>query len=199
MNLESILRSELNRFATKVEGGLDILETGCIRFADEKYHTGDGWSTLLFAQYVRDHEGSFHSVDLSTRTAKEVLEKYDVGEYARFHEGYSIDVLSGMVANAYAVAEKTNSGQVLLGGDGFVDVLFLDSDNDGELILHEFMVGSRMLRSPGLVIVDDVDLESATVRKGNCIVPWLKERGTKYTIRKRHGDGFSTGVLVFEV
>ena len=200
MRLEEILKRELDVFKAKHQlEDLDILETGCIRFADETYHPNDGWSTVFFAEYVGEFEGSFHSVDLDTKAAKKVLAGRKLDPYARFHEGHSIDVLSGMVANAYAVAKKNNRGQVTLGGDGFLDVLFLDSANDATLILSEFLVASRILRTPGLVIVDDVDQDAETVFKGDGIVPWLVSRGTEFTIQKRHGDSYSTGVLVFEV
>ncbi len=200
MNLAQILKRELDVFKAKHQlETLDILETGCIRFADEQYHPNDGWSTVAFAEYVCEFEGTFHSVDLDTKAAREVLTGRALNTYVRFHEGHSIDVLTGMVANAYANAKKNSRSQVMLGGVGFIDVAFLDSQNNSDLILHEFLVVSRMMRSPGLVIVDDVDLESQEVVKGHGIIPWLDSRGTQYAIQKRHGDDYSTGVLVFEV
>ena len=52
---------------------LDILETGTIRNTGEEYRTGDGWSTLAFAEDVLSNGGSLTSIDLDTTHAEKVL------------------------------------------------------------------------------------------------------------------------------
>lgn len=209
-HLSEILKTELARLrervwvetdATTANVALDILETGTIRNTGENYHVNDGWSTLTFAEEVREHGGHLTAIDLDVSAAREVLTARDLTSrpLVTFWEGHSIDVLSGILANAYGNAEKTNTGDLILGGDGFVDVAFLDSDNDGGLILHEYLIVLRMVRSPGLIMVDDVDMDSTGVTKGHQIVPWLDAHGTPYRLEKRHGDGYETGVLVIEV
>lgn len=200
MHLSEILTAELDAFragAGVVE--LDILETGTIRNVGENYRINDGWSTLTFAQYVDEHGGSVTSIDLDISSADKVLREHGVRESATLIEGYSVEILAGMVANAYARASRVAKGVIAPGGEGFADVVFLDSDNDGALILHEFMVARCIVRTPGLIMVDDVDLDSDGVVKGHKIVPWLESRGTSYRLEKRHGDDYTTGVLVIEV
>jgi predicted O-methyltransferase YrrM len=80
-----------------------------------------------------------------------------------------------------------------------VDVVLLDGANDAQRTLDEFLVARKILRSPGLIIVDDVDMSSQEVVKGHLLVPHLDSEGIPYRIVTREGDGFSTGVLVFRV
>ena len=161
---------------------LDIVETGSIRGEGDEYQANDGWSTLLFAEQIRNDGGRFVSVDLDTAAAGRVLTAHGVREHVELIEGHSIDVLARML----------HGGQRL-------DVAFLDSDNDAALILHEYLIAHLMVRSPGLILVDDVDLESTGVVKGHALIPWLDRQGQPYQMLTRTGDGYSTGVLVIEV
>lgn len=208
-HLSEILKDELAtlRDRMRVEAGsktaetveLDILETGTIRNTAENYRVNDGWSTLTFAEEVANQGGSLVAIDLDVSAAREVIEGRGLDLRVTFFEGHSIDVLSGMLANAYGGAKRTSGGKLTLGGSGFADVAFLDSDNNAALILHEYLIVKRMVRSPGLIMVDDVDMSSADVVKGHEIVKWLERDGTPYRLQKRHGDGYETGVLIIEV
>jgi predicted O-methyltransferase YrrM len=209
MHLSEILKTELAKLRDRMraEGGattadtveLDIVETGTIRNPGDAYRVNDGWSTLTFAEEVAEQGGTLTAIDLDVSAAEGVLSARGLLEGVTFFEGHSIDILPGMLANAYARAKKANDGHVFLGGDGFVDVAFLDSDNDAALILHEYLIVKRMVRSPGLIMVDDVDVDSTGVVKGHQIVPWLEREGTPYRTEMRHGDGYRTGVLIIEV
>lgn len=203
MHLSEILNAELAKLrgrSTAFEGNpLDILETGTIRNTGENYRVNDGWSTLTFAEDVAECGGSLTAIDLDVSAAQEVIRAHELERHVTFHQGHSIDVLSGILANAYGNAKKNSKGQLILGGVGFVDVAFLDSDNDAGLILHEYLLVNRIMRSPGLIMVDDVDLTSEVVMKGHGLVPWLAARGIPYRTEIRHGDGYQTGVLVIEV
>ena len=209
MHLSEILKTELAKLRDRmrVDGGattadaveLDIVETGTIRNPGEAYRINDGWSTLTFAEEVAEQGGRLTAIDLDVSAARDVLSVHGLMDGVTFFEGHSIDALSGMLANAYGNAKKTNKGQLLLGGDGFADVVFLDSDNAAGLIFHEYLIAKRLVRSPGLIIVDDVDMTSDVVIKGHQLIPWLDAHGTPYRLEKRHGDGYETGVLVIEV
>lgn len=174
MDLNEIVRRELATF-----GGQSIVETGTIRGEGDQYRTGDGWSTVAFAEHIRDHGGSVTSIDLDVSTAKKVLAEHDLDGYVNLIEGHSIQVLARLLA----------------AGSHF-DMILLDSDNDAQLILHEYLIASAMLQHPGILMVDDVDLESEMVMKGHQIVPWLDREGMPYEIVQRDCDGYTTGVLV---
>lgn len=182
MDFQGIIRRELAALADRIgRATLDIVETGTIRGAGDEYRTGDGWSTVAFAEHVYNHGGTFTSIDLDVSTARAVLagnaDRLD--RYVALVEGHSIEVLTG-----YAVE-----------GLRF-DVVSLDSDNDAQLILDEYLITSTMLRRPGLLIVDDVDLDSLLVTKGHKVVPWLDHTGVPYGIVQRDAGGYTTGVLI---
>jgi hypothetical protein len=186
-HLSKLLAAELDAFRAKTgRKNLSILETGSIRNTGEEYHQNDGWSTLTFALQVADHGGSFTSVDLDIDAAETVLTRHGVREHVNLVRGHSIDVLAGYLSHR----EDTR--------DTF-DVVLLDSENDASLIMHEFLLVKRMLSIPALILVDDVELNSATVVKGHQLVPWLQAAGIPYRVETRTGDGYSTGVLVFEL
>lgn len=181
MDLHGIIRAELAAHAERVgREALDIVETGTIRGADEgQYRTGDGWSTVAFAEWTRDHGGTFTSIDLDVSTARTVLADRSLDQHARLVEDHSISALAAIAAGGLRV-----------------DVALLDSDNDAQLILHEYLIAEAMLRRPGLLLVDDVDLESALVVKGHHLVPWLDNEGVPYEIVARDAGGYTTGVLI---
>lgn len=191
-HLSEILKAELERLRERVGGvadgrpalALNILETGTIRNTGEAYQVNDGWSTLTFAQDVKAHGGSYTGIDLDVSAAVEVLKARKLIKYATFMEGHSIEVLSLLLADSGDLERY--------------DVIFLDSDNDASLILHEYLIARQMVRSPGLIMVDDVDPRSTDVVKGHGLLPRLEAHGTPYRLEIRHGDGYETGVLVIE-
>lgn len=200
-HLSEILKSELAKLRERIvatgtsadpDASLDILETGTIRNTGEAYRVNDGWSTLTFAEDVHASGGNLVAIDLDVSAAREVLEARGLADVVVLREGHSIDVLSEMLAGI------GNLGKYYDTPDSY-NVAFLDSDNDAGLILHEYLIVKRMVRSPGLIMVDDVDMDSSGVTKGHQIVPWLDAHGTPYRLEKRHGDGYETGVLVIEV
>jgi predicted O-methyltransferase YrrM len=78
------------------------------------------------------------------------------------------------------------------------DVAYLDSDNDAQLILHEYFLARHLVKKGGLIMVDDVDMDSPVVLKGHAVVPWLDQHGIPYTIQTRTGDKLKTGVLTMQ-
>jgi len=186
MHLSEILTAELSAFRARHGlDRLDIIETGTIRNTGEAYRINDGWSTLTFVDHVSDDGGTYLGIDLNVDAAVAVLKDHGLIHQAEFMQGHSIDVLSGLLGEG--------------GNAAMFDVAFLDSDNDSGLILHEYLIVSRLMNSPGLIMVDDVDPDSTGVVKGHQIIPWLDAHGTPYRLEKRHGDGYETGVLIIEV
>jgi len=164
---------------------LDIVETGTIRNTGEAYRINDGWSTLTFVEEVAANGGSYLGIDLNVDAAVAVLKERGLIDHAYFMQGHSLEVLAGLLA------ESADLGRF--------DVAFLDSDNDSGLILHEYLIVSRLMNSPGLIMVDDVDPDSTGVVKGHQIIPWLAAHAVPFRLEKRHGDGYTTGVLIIEV
>lgn len=186
MHLSGILLAELAALrARRGTDALHIVETGTIRNVGEQYRINDGWSTLTFAQHVAEHGGRLVAIDLDTSAAEQVLTGAGLlTSRVNLVQRDSRDELRGMAQHPDIIT---------------FDVAFLDSDNDPELIFDEFRLVGPMMTSPGLIMVDDVDMDSTGVVKGHKLVPHLDEAGIPYRIVKRHGDGYTTGVLIIEV
>lgn len=174
MRMQEIITRELSRLS----GPLITLETGSIRSTQPEYESGDGWSTLAFARYAKGNGGSFTSIDMDTCAAEEVLKEHSLREVVDLREGNSLDVLPDVVK------EK-----------GAFDVVLLDSDNDPNLIMDEFFLVRPALCSGSVLLVDDVDLTSPSVRKGHKILPFLQQQGYAPDIITRYGNSFTTGVM----
>lgn len=159
---------------------LNILETGTIRNTEEEYHTGDGWSSLAFAEDVETNGGSLTSIDLDISHAQKVLGDRDLLAGVHLLTGYSIDVMGRMLA-------KKNR----------YEVIFLDSDNDAQLILHELMLARLMSRKGTLLMLDDIDLSgNSDAVKGLRAIPYLEAAGIDYKILDRDGGTHRTGFCV---
>lgn len=180
MHMHEIVEAEIAAYRQQFDhqGELYILETGTIRQDTEAHRQGDGWSTLAFAREVQARGGHVTSIDLHVETAQGVLEREGVADLVKLQRGYSIDMMAAMAA----------------WGELF-DVILLDSENDAQLILHEYMLARQLLRRPGLILVDDVVPGSSTVVKGQQLLPWLDAAALAYRITPRTGGGVHSGVL----
>lgn len=188
MHMHRILQGRLADFRNRhypdnPDAGLAILETGTIRVDSEAHRQGDGWSTEAFARDCLGRgEGSVTSIDLDVSVADRVLTRLspNLRSLVTLRQGHSIEWMAAML----------EAGQKF-------DVILLDSDNDPLLILHEYMLAEKLLRRPGLILVDDVVPGSATIRKGGLLLPWLdRERPARdFTVTRRTGNGFTSGVL----
>lgn len=159
---------------------LSILETGTIRQEAEEYRWNDGWSTVTFAENVRDYGGSLISIDLDVAAADRVLTRLGLRDLVTLIEHDSVRTLSGM------------------GGASF-DVVLLDSDNDADLIMNEYELAKPLVNTPGVIIVDDVVPGSPHVVKGHKLVPYLDAHLFPYRLETRTGRGYSTGMLIMDV
>lgn len=187
-HMHRIIENELQLFRNRFypdrpDAGLAILETGTIRVDSEAHRQGDGWSTEAFARDCMGRaEGTVTSIDLDTSVADRVLTRLspNLRSLVTLRQGYSIEWMASM----------------LEAGQRF-DVILLDSDNDPTLILHEYMLAEKLLRRPGLILIDDVVPGSTAIRKGELLVPWLeRERPHReFVINQRTGNGFTSGVL----
>lgn len=181
--MNELLIQELD--ALRARRGYDelaILETGCIRVEDPSYRDSDGWSTLAFAGYTQTHGGTLTSIDLDTSVAKRVLENEGVGSRTTFIEGYSIEQLAQLVASKREF-----------------DVIMLDTENDAQLILHEYLVAKRLVSPGGLIIFDDIDMSNMSgAVKGHAVVPWLDGEGVVYRMEQRVSDQYVTNMVFMD-
>ncbi len=181
MRMHEILTAELGALREKLGRPLTVVETGSVRSTDPLYSDDDGWSTLTLAAAAQHHGDRVTSIDLDTTAAAALLAEHHLDGAVELIRGHSIEVLAGMLAVGRSA-----------------DAVLLDSDNDPALILHEFMLARWMMRRVGIILVDDVDPGSDTVRKGHLLVPHLTAEGVDFRMQRRAGPRHSTGVLIVE-
>ena len=141
-----------------------IVETGTIRIRGEKGLLGDGHSTLKFADYCSKFGGKLYSLDIDPE---------------------AIALSSWMVSRKYPNVEvnviHSDSVAFLESFDEPIDVLYLDSANDANLILNEAKAALPHLHPESIVLIDDCFCEelkkSYDIEKGDLVIPFLEEHG----------------------
>lgn len=178
-----VLNNEIEKL-TEVLGRREvrILETGCIRCADEPHRIGDGWSTLTFATYVQENGGRATSVDLDTSSAATVLKKNGLTGYADLVQGDSLAYLDSLVA-----------------ADRQFDMILLDSASDPEHILREWDRAVQMVGHPGVILIDDVQHDAETCgTKGSLIIERLARNGVAFRGLKRWSGFAWIGMMAID-
>ena len=147
---------------------LTIVETGTIRHRDYGYGL-DGHSTLLWAWYVTEHGGRLFSIDndpKAVEVCREILTEkgYDVG-----------------ADSCISIIESDSVEWLRLASEKFpepIDLLYLDSANDADLILAEAQAIEPHLGPGTIILIDDVNEDThPEVQKGSKVLPYLKEQG----------------------
>lgn len=136
-----------------------IVETGTIRDTSEAFEQGDGHSTRFIAEWVRHNGGLFYSIDTDIKVAAKYLFECDLRSSVQLKEGYSTDVLPTI--------EK-------------IDFAYLDSANDADNCLAEFLIVWDKVTSGGCVMVDDCNEASVELLKGDKLMPYLREHNIEY-------------------
>lgn len=178
-----VLNDEIEKL-TEVLGQreLRILETGCIRSAEEPHRIGDGWSTLTFATYVKENGGRTTSVDLDTSQASKVLGREKLTGYATLVQADSLAFLDSLVA-----------------GDSVFDMILLDSASDPEHILREWERAVQMVGHPGVILIDDVQHDAETCgTKGSLIIERLARNGVGFRGLKRWSGHAWIGMMAID-
>lgn len=178
MHLHDVFDGVLERFNAATD--VSVIETGTIRGNREQDFTGDGWSTLYFAN-------TFHetvSIDLDVSVAISVLRADGLLDRVELIQGDTrIELPKLMESNRQ------------------FDIVFLDSDNNADLIFDEFQIARLMTKPRGLIVIDDVELPDTSfgALKGLRVIEFLAERSIPYALHVRMGwNGYRTGVLVVE-
>jgi predicted O-methyltransferase YrrM len=141
-----------------------IVETGTIRAFGDAGLIGDGHSTLKFADYCSKFGGKVYSVDIDPE---------------------AVALSSWMVSRKYPDVEvnviHSDSVAFLESFDEPIDVLYLDSDNDANLILNEAKAALGCLHEDSIILIDDcfceVKKETHGIQKGDLAIPFLEENG----------------------
>ena len=140
-----------------------IVETGTIRNHLDTYKYGDGHSTLKFAEFVSRLGGELYSVDIDPMAV--VVSKALVGK--EFSD--SMESIHIIESDSVAFLESFEKP---------IDVLYLDSDNDANLILNEAKAALVCLHEESIILIDDCFNENEYhVEKGSLAIPFLEENG----------------------
>ena len=116
---------------------LEIIETGTFDGKDDASRAGNGWSTWYIAKFVKEHAGDFSSID----NRPEITE----AAYTRLKQ----DEL-----DTYVDLMTTDSRDHLWNRHLPIDFAYLDSLDD-VINLSEYLLVTRLLRRPALVVIDD--------------------------------------------
>ena len=119
---------------------------------------------LKFADYCSKFGGMVYSVDIDSE---------------------AVALSSWMVSRKYPDVEvnviHSDSVAFLESFDEPIDVLYLDSDNDANLILNEAKAALCNLHSESIVLIDDCfsaeRKETHKIEKGDLVIPFLEENG----------------------
>ena len=178
MHLHDVFDVIFERFNARTD--VHVLETGTIRDSAHKGFVGDGWSTLYFGNTFRETV----SIDLDISVACGVLRAEKLLD--------RVDLIQGDTRIELPKLMESNRQ---------FDIVFLDSDNNADLIFDEFQIARQMTKSRGLIVIDDVELPDTTfgALKGSRVIAWLVEHRVPFTLHERSGwNGYRTGVLVVE-
>jgi len=163
MPLRSPTFNALFSLMSEMEDPLTIVETGTIRNHLPNFAKGDGHSTLHFTKYVYDFGGEFYSVDIDP-IAVVVSTMVCTKEYPS-----AMDNVHIIESDSVAFLESFEKP---------IDVLYLDSANDAELILNEAKAALCHLHPESLLLIDDCFNENDYhVEKGSLAIPFLEENG----------------------
>lgn len=153
------IKSRLAETSQRLGKPLRIVETGTIRNTAPEYETGDGHSTIVFANYVKDNGGTFYTIDIETSVSEKYLSMVGLSGYVNIISGYSTTALNDF---------------------DLIDFAYLDSANDAKNTLDEFLIAWPKITNGGCVMVDDCNEKSVELHKGDLLMPYLRENGITY-------------------
>jgi predicted O-methyltransferase YrrM len=156
----SVMIEKIKKLKSETGRQLVILETGCIRNISEQYIEGDGHSTRHIAEFITND--IFYSVDLSTKICRQYLADLGLLSKVRLVESDSLEFLKRF--------------------RNIIDIAYLDSDNNSELIFKEYMLVLPKMNKGGFIIIDDAIPDSENVVKCHKVLPDIIEKGFNHEI-----------------
>lgn len=160
-----------------IEGrSVKILETGTIRA--RSWGESDGHSLLKFADHVWKYGGSVISIDNKAQScdlARSMIKEMYSGKYNDL--AITADLNQIQVVHSDSVEYLNQYSEQ-------IDILYLDSANNADLILAEAKAAMGNLHSKSLILIDDVnDVTHREVQKGSKVIPYLLDNGWEIVIR----------------
>ena len=155
--------SELNKVCQRIKKPLTIVETGTIRNSTEAYEPTDGHSTKYISEWIRDNEPltDFYSIDLDTSACLK----------------YMVEL--GLIQHVELIQSDSRAALVQLIN---IDFAYLDSGNDAELIMQEFLIVWPKLTRGGCIVIDDCNTDRADLLKGDLLIPYVIENDLRFNI-----------------
>ena len=130
------LKVALEILHTFRKGNVTIVETGTTRGALGGGVVGDGWATLAFGWYCKKYGGEVYTIDILKEAIDECME---------ITKQYK-DVINYVVGD---------SAKFLSNFDKHIDLLYLDSADDPQIIHNELLSVYDRLTDDTLVLIDD--------------------------------------------
>ena len=152
----------------KLSRPIVIVETGCLRRSEPENEALDGWSTLYFARWVKEHPGSkFFSVDNDMEHIRVAMVKLNeegvLGDFPLFTLGESVGFLTGF------------------GGD--IDFAYLDSCDGWDHGADEFRAAES--HNAKLIVMDDYIGKVVTAEKYARDHGWDVKQEGRFTVMRR--------------
>ena len=143
--------TKIFQYLDKIEGPINIVETGCLRIKDN--FKGDGQSTLLFDKYTqyRGGKSKVYTVDINPK-ATEVC-KSVVSDNVEIHTGDSVKYLTELMPKL----KKQNEKISLFYLDSF-DVDWQSSDRSAAHHLKEITAIIDYISEETLIVIDDAPI-----------------------------------------
>ena len=143
--------TKIFQYLDNINGPINILETGCLRFKDN--FEGDGQSTLLFDKYTqfRKDESKVYTVDINPK-ATEIC-KSVVSDNVEIHTGDSVRYLTIQMPKLKKEEKKIS----LVYLDSF-DVDWQSSDRAAAHHLKELIAVINYISEETLIVIDDAPI-----------------------------------------
>ena len=153
------IKAALAHLHESVPAPVVIVETGTTRGDLGGGIEGDGWATLAWGWYCLKYGGVVHTIDndgQAMANCREISRAFS--SVLRHHLGDSVQILRGL--------------------EGRIDLLYLDSADDPQVIVAECVAAWRNLHDGSAVLIDDTGIENGRATgKGELAHQWLCGRG----------------------